>query len=351
VPDQSTRVVVLKNYANGKTITESDFGIERRALPELSKGAVLLETLELSPDPYMRGRMMGIDNFYLPQLKLNEVISGFGVARVLASKIPEYQPGQIVYGIIDWADRSVWDGSNKTDLSYVVGGGGSGLIPISPYAKPYARALDVVGITGITAYFAVTEVAKPQPWETMLISSAAGSVGSIAGQIAKLRGARVIGLAGSDEKCRALTERLGFDAALNYKSASLETQLRHLMPKGPDVYVDNVGGSLSQMIMSQMRWPARIVEIGQISTYDDVGGGWITDVRPIHNNCLQFTGYHPGIFLDYFPSAVAQLGHWLETGRMIALNTVVNGIDNAPKAFTGLFRGDNVGKMLLHVAD
>src|SRR5882762_701536 len=254
VSDRATRVVVLKKYANGTAITESHFGIEPRPLPELAEGEILLETLDLSPDPYMRGRMMGLDNFYLPQLPLDEVIRGFGVARVISSGNSEYKSGEIVYGIVEWAERSVWNGRHKNDLSVVVGGDGSGLKPISPYAKPYARALDVVGITGITAYFAATEVAKPRPGETTLISSAAGSVGSITGQIAKLRGSRVIGLAGSDEKCRVLTERLGFDAALNYKSDTLEAELQACMPNGPDVYVDHVGGQLSQMVMSQMRW-------------------------------------------------------------------------------------------------
>ena len=295
--------------------------------------------------------MTGLDNFYLPQLALNETIRGFGVARVLGSANPEYRPGDVVYGIVEWAEHSVWNSRNKTDLSVVVGGDGSGLKPISPHAKPYARALDVVGITGITAYFAVTEVAKPRPGETTLISSAAGSVGSIAGQIAKLRGSRVIGLAGSDEKCRVLTERLGFDAALNYKSPSLQAELGRTMPRGPDLYIDNVGGALSQTVMSQMRWPARVVDIGQISTYDDEGGGWTVDLRPIHNNCLQLNGYHPLIFVDYFPAALAQLGHWLQSGRIVALDTVVRGIENAPKGFTGLFRGANVGKMIVHVAD
>jgi len=351
VSDRATRVVVLKQYANGTAVTESHFGVESRRLAELSEGELLLHTLYLSPDPYMRGRMMGQDNFYLPQLRLNDVIRGFGVARVIVSSHSKYKAGDIVYGIVEWAERSVWNGRDKNDLSVIAGGDGSGLQPISPYARPYARALDVVGITGITAYFAVKEVAKPRPWETILISSAAGSVGSIAGQIAKLQGSRVIGMAGSDEKCRVLTARLGFDAAVNYKSSSLEGQLRELMPKGPDVYIDNVGGALSQTVMSQMRWPARVVDIGQIATYDDAGGGWTVDLRPIHNNCLQLNGYHPMIFVDYIPSALAQLGHWLQTGRVVALETVVNGIENAPMAFTGLFRGANLGKMIVHVAD
>ena len=346
-----TRVIILNGYANGTAIEESHFGIETRPLRPLAGGELLLQTLELSPDPYMRGRMTGVDTFYLPQLPIGEVIEGFGVARVVESRNKDYQVGQVVYGMIEWADYSIWSGGNEGDLATVTGGGKAGLTPIHPDATPYARALDVIGITGLTSYFCITEFAKPQPWETVLVSSAAGSVGSISGQLAKLRGARVIGLAGSDEKCRVLTERLGFDAALNYKSPTLEANLLELMPNGPDVYLDHVGGSLSQKIMNQMRWPARVIEIGQISTYDDVGGGWTMDVRPVHNNCLQFTGYQPLIFVDLFPGALAQLGYWLKTGRIVALDTTFNGLENAPKAFTGLFRGDNVGKMVVHLAE
>ena len=353
--ERDTKVVILKSYSNGTPITEANFVIETRKVPAISNGEMLLQLLELSPDPYMRGRMTGVDDFYLPQLPLNVVVSGFGVARVLESKSPHFAAGQVVYGMIDWAEFSIWKGGDDSNLAAVVGGENQGenlgLTPVSTYAQPYARALDVIGITGLTAYFAVTEFAKPMPHETVLISSAAGSVGSIAGQICKLRGARVIGIAGTDEKCRVLTEKLGFDGALNYKSKTLEADLKALMPNGPNVYIDNVGGELSQTVMFQMRWPARVVEIGQISTYDDVGGGWRMNVRPIHDNCLQFFGYHPLIFVDYFPGALAQLGYWMQTGKIIALDTVYNGIDNAPKAFVGLLRGENTGKMRVHLAD
>jgi NADPH-dependent curcumin reductase CurA len=347
--NNTTRVIILKSYANGTAITESNFSIESRELPEISDGEVFLQTLELSPEPYMRGRMTGEANYYVPQLPLNQIISGFGVARVLGSKHPAFEPGQVVYGVVEWADRWIWKAGKDPFQTGVVGG--LGLVPISPYAQPYARALDVVGVTGMTAYFAITQVARPGPRETMLISSAAGSVGSIAGQIAKIHGTRVIGLAGSDEKCRVLTEKLGFDGALNYKSAALEQELKELIPGGPDIYVDNVGGALSQMIMYQMHWPARVVEIGQISTYDDPDGGWTMDIRPLHKNGLQFTGYNPLIFHEYAASAAVQLGEWVRTGKIIALETVVNGVENAPNALMGLFRGDNIGKMIVHVAD
>jgi NADPH-dependent curcumin reductase CurA len=338
------RVVVLNSYANGTALTEENFLLDTRNLRPLVDGEVLLQTLALSPDPYMRGRMTGIDNFFLPQLALGEPVIGFGVARVIDSKIPAYQPGQVVHGMIEWAETSIWDGSG-----YLVGGARLEVLP--PQLSPYGRALDVLGVTGLTAYFGVMEVAQPRHGETMLISGAAGSIGSIAGQIAMMRGARVIGIAGTDEKCAVLTQKLGFHAALNYRSSSLERELHEHMPNGPDIYFDNVGGSLSQTVMNQMRRPARVIECGQISTYDEDGGGWMLDIRPIHAHGLRFESFTPILFLDFHSAALAQLGHWLSNGKIIPLETVLRGIENGPRSLAGLFRGENLGKMLLYVGE
>jgi NADPH-dependent curcumin reductase CurA len=339
-----TRFVVLNSYANGTALSESHFSIESKVLAPLAEGEVLLQTLVLSPDPYMRGRMTGVDNFFLPQFELRAPLVGFGVARVVESRNPDYEAGQIVHGSMEWAQMSKLGG--KADLA-----GLGSVQPVDPQAKPYRRALDVLGITGLTAYFGALDVAQPRRGETMLISGAAGSIGSIVGQIAKIRGARVIGLAGSDSKCAVLQDKLGFDAALNYRSATLEGQLRELMPIGPDIYYDNVGGALSQMVMKQMQRPARVIECGQISTYDEQGGGWTVDIRPIHGQGLRWEGFTPLQFLEFFPGALAQLGHWLRNGKLIALETVIDGFENAPRSLAGLFRGDNLGKMLLQVAD
>jgi NADPH-dependent curcumin reductase CurA len=344
VSNRTTRCVTLNSYANGTALSESHFSLENKTLAPLAEGEVLLQTLVLSPDPYMRGRMTGAQNFFLPQFELLVPLVGFGVARILESGNPAYQPGQIVHGAIEWAQMSKWGGDA------LLAGLGS-LQILDSQLKPYHRALDVLGITGLTAYFGVLEVAQPRRGETMLISGAAGSIGSIVGQIAKIRGARVIGLAGSDRKCAVLKEQLGFDAALNYRSPSLAGQLRELMPIGPDIYYDNVGGALSQMVMKQMQRPARVIECGQISTYDEQGGGWNVDVRPIHGNGLRWEGFTPVQFMEFFPGALAQLGHWLRNGKVIALETVINGFENAPRSLAGLFRGENIGKMLLHVAD
>jgi NADPH-dependent curcumin reductase CurA len=342
--NRTTRFVVLNSYANGVALSESHFSLESKTLARPAEGEVLLQTLVLSPDPYMRGRMTGVENFFLPQFELRVPLVGFGVARILESRNPAYQPGQIVHGSIEWAEASTWGGDGR------IASLGS-LEILDPQLKPYRRALDVLGITGLTAYFGALEVARPRRGETMLISGAAGSIGSIVGQIAKIRGARVIGLAGSDRKCAVLKDQLGFDAALNYRSASLESQLRELMPIGPDIYFDNVGGALSQTVMKQMQRPARVIECGQISTYDEQGGGWNVDIRPIHGQGLRWEGFTPIQFLEFFPGALAQLGHWLRNGKIKALETVIDEFENAPRSLAGLFRGDNIGKMLLHVAD
>ena len=342
--NHTTRFVVLNDYANGVALSESHFSLQSKTLAPLAEGEVLLQTLVLSPDPYMRGRMTGVENFFLPQFELRVPLVGFGVARILESKNPGFQPGQIVHGSIEWAERSTW--------------GGEGLVAslgkpeiVDPQLQPYRRALDVLGITGLTAYFGALEVARPRRGETMLISGAAGSIGSIVGQIAKIRGARVIGIAGSEKKCAVLKDQLGFDATLNYRSASLESQLRELMPFGPDVYFDNVGGALTQTVMNQMQRPGRVIECGQISTYDQQGGGWNLDIRPIHGNGLSWEGFTPLQFVEFFPGALAQLGHWLRIGKVKALETVIKGFESAPRSLAGLFRGENIGKMLLHVAD
>jgi NADPH-dependent curcumin reductase CurA len=346
VTNRTTRCVVLNSYANGTALTESHFSLQSKRLAPPAEGEVLLQTLALSPDPYMRGRMTGVENFFLPQFELRVPLVGFGVARILESNNRAYQPGQIVHGTIEWAELSKWGAGSQ-----LVAGLGS-LEILDPQLKPHRRALDVLGITGLTAYFGALEVARPRRGESMLISGAAGSIGSIVGQIAKkVRGARVIGLAGSDRKCAVLTEQLGFDAALNYRSTTLEQQLRELMGTGPDVYFDNVGGDLTQMVMKQMQRPARVIECGQISTYDQQGGGWTLDIRPIHGQGLSWEGFTPVQFVEFFPAALAQLGHWLRNGKLIALETVINGFENAPQSLAGLFRGDNIGKMLLHVAD
>jgi hypothetical protein len=169
----------------------------------------------------------------------------------------------------------------------------------------------------------------------------------VAGQIAKIMGAQVVGLAGSPEKRKMLVEQLQFDAALDYRSPSLADDVRDLLPGGPDIYFDNVGGAVSQAVMSTMRRPARVIECGQISSYDHDDGGWTIDIRPIHEHGLRLEGFTPSQFGEFLPGAVAQLAHWLDTGRLVALESRYHGLEAAPSAFLDLFQGGNVGKTVV----
>jgi NADPH-dependent curcumin reductase CurA len=342
--NQTNRFVSLSRYADGGTIDESLFAMHDGQVPEVGDGQVLLKTLVLSVDPYMRGCMTGVDTFYLPQFVINSPIHSLGIARVVESHHPDFHPGDLVHGLMDWSDFSTWSGGG-----HLVGGGI--LRRVDPAIGKLSRALGVFGLTGLTAYFGVVNVANPEPGETILISGAAGGVGSVAGQIARLLGARVIGMAGSAKKREILVSQLGFEAAFDYRSQSLAEDLRALMPHGPDIYFDNVGGLVSQVVMKLMRRRARVIECGQIATYDDAGGGWTVDIRPIHANGLRWESFTPAHFGEFLPAANAQLLHWVGEGRLIALETEHRGLEAAPRAMIGVMRGANIGKMVVTVTE
>jgi NADPH-dependent curcumin reductase CurA len=327
----------------GDALREEHFELRETALRPLADGEVLLETVCLSVDPYLRGCMTGMTNYYIPQLDLRAPIHSLGVARVLDSRLPGYAAGELVVGSIDWSARSIL--SARTIAERPVGRGT--LRRLTPAEDHPSRYLGVLGITGITAFFGIVGAAKPRRGETMVVSAAAGAVGSVAGQIAKILGARVIGLASSPDKRSVLVDRLGFDAALDYRSPALAQDVLKLVPDGPDIYFDNVGGAVSQAIMSTMRRPARVIECGQISSYDDQNGGWTVDIRPIHQHGLQFESFTPSHFSEFEPAAMAQLEHWLDTGRLVALETVHHGIESVPAAMLELFRGGNIGKTVV----
>jgi NADPH-dependent curcumin reductase CurA len=343
----SSTSVYLKEYVRGTALREEHFGLRQSALGPPAEGEALLETLCLSVDPYLRGCMTGMPNYYVPQFDLSAPVHSLGVARITESRLPGYAAGDLVVGNIDWSTRSVL--GERTLAGRLVGHGA--LRRLDAAEEHPSHYLGVLGQTGITAFFGILGAAKVARGETIVVSAAAGAVGSVAGQIAKILGARVIGLASSPEKRSVLVERLGFDAALDYRSATLADDLRALMPAGPDIYFDNVGGPVSQAVMSTMRRPARVIECGQISSYDDQDGGWTVDIRPIHARGLLFQSFTPSHFAEFEPAAVAQLRHWLAAGRIVALETVHHGIESAPTALVGLFRGGNIGKALVQLRD
>jgi NADPH-dependent curcumin reductase CurA len=338
-----TRSIFLTRYACGEVLTEDHFAIREQVVRALGSDEVLLETLALSVDPYLRGAMTGLDGYYLPQFEFDRPINSMGVARVLDSRLDGYVAGDVVLGAIDWSGVSVL---GAEDIAARKVSGGSLVRLVAPL-RPLAHYLGVLGTTGITAFFGIVGATRPRRSETLVLSGAAGGVGSVAGQIARLLGARVIGLAGSPKKCDLLVEQLGFDAALDYRSPTLTSDLIALAPSGPDIYFDNVGGSVSQTVMSTMRRPARIIECGQISSYDDPDGGWTIDIRPIHEHGLRLESFTPSHYREFRPGAVAQLGHWLDTGQLIALDTTYTGLEAVPTAFLDIFRGGNVGKSVV----
>ena len=336
----------LKEYALGGHLTKDHFSVREQQLPPVPDGGLLVKTLYLSVDPYMRGCMTGLSNYYIPQFELADPLYSMGVGEVVESRDPAFSVGDLVLGELDWSPMMVWDPA-KTSQRVVSGGI---LQPIVAGAVAPSLYLGALGTTGITAFFGVLAVARPQPGETFLVSSAAGGVGSIAGQIAKLRGAQVYGLTSTEEKRDVLRQRLDFEDALDYRSPTLTDELRGRMPTGPDVYFDNVGGQLAQTVMSVMRQPARVIECGQISTYDNDDGGWMVDIRPIHSFGLTFQGFNPGLYTDFYPAALAQLGYWIQTGAITALETVHQGFEAVVPAFLDMMSGGNIGKTIVNVA-
>jgi NADPH-dependent curcumin reductase CurA len=333
----TNRSILLVRRPKG-TPTHEDFRMVEGPVPEPAEGQVLVRTLYLSVDPYMRGRMNDTKS-YVPPYKLNEVIEGGVVGQVVESRHPDYRPGDIVVGMLGWADYNVSDGR--------------GLTRVDPSVAPITTALGVLGMPGLTAYVGVMDIARARPGETVVISAAAGAVGSVAGQIAKILGCRVVGIAGSDEKCRWIREELGFDAAVNYRTApSLHAALRDACPDGVDVYFDNVGGDVTDAVLPLINDFARIALCGQIALYNldrpDVGPrnwGYLL----IHRATVQ--GFIVRDHAHRAPQAFADLARWLREGRIRWREHIVPGLENTVDAFLGLFRGENIGKQLVKVAD
>ena len=306
-------------------------------VPELKPGEVLVRNLWLSVDPTQLGWMKA--DTYVPKIPLGDVVRATGVGQVVASRHPELRIGELVTGGLGWQEYAV------------LTGGASGTVRRIPPGIPPSLALSLFGITGLSAYFGTTEIGRVRAGETFVVSSAAGAVGSIAGQIAKIRGARVIGIAGGPEKCAWLRAEAGFDEAIDRRSGDVGPRLTELCPKGIDVYFDNVGGPVLDEVLARIALHARIVLCGGISGYAT------REFSPLRNyiNLTVRRGRMEGfIFLDYgdrFPEALPVLAGWWAEGRLRQKEDVVVGLENAPGALLRLFRGENFGKQLVKVAD
>jgi NADPH-dependent curcumin reductase CurA len=314
---------------------ESDFSLEEADVPEAGPGEVLVRNRWVSVDPYQRGRM-STQRSYARGLELGDVMTAQAVGEVVGSYDGRFAEGDLAVGQLGWQD-------------YAVARAGA-LRKVPPKVQPPTLALHVLGTTGFTAYFGLLDVGRPRPGDTVVVSGAAGAVGQVVGQIAKLSGCRAVGIAGGPEKCVDLRDVYGYDAALDYKGGDLRTALKDACPNGVDVYFDNCGGDISAAVHSRLNVGARIVICGQISQYN------LERPEPT---------FHPGLLIvfrarmegflvsDYahrFDEAAARLGAWLAEGKIRWREDVTEGLENAPRAFIGMLRGENHGKAIVKVA-
>lgn len=319
-------------------VKETDFTWVEEPVPALADGQLLVRTLYLSMDPTQRGWMSR--DTYVPAIAIGEVIRSFGVGQVLESKHPKFALGEIVQGGLGWQDYLVTDGGGALPLSRL------------PKGVDIPLAMSVLGLTGITAYFGLLEVGRPQPGETVVVSGAAGATGSVVGQIAKIKGCRVIGIAGGAEKCAWLTKEAGFDAAIDYKSERVDRRLAELCPKGIDVFFDNVGGEILDAALGNLGMRGRVVLCGAIAIYNEkVPPPGPRNYLSLLVNRGRMEGF---IVLDFMPradEAVAALSQWVREGRLKHEEDVQEGLENAPQTLLRLFEGKNRGKQLLKVAE
>lgn len=328
--------ILLNNRPVGKpTVSNFKFVTEDKELTT-SKGEILLETAYVSVDPYLRGRMSDAKS-YIPPFKLNEPVHSGVVAKVLESKNDKFQVGDYVSGMLNWSTQQVSNGNglNKVDSSKA---------PLSAY-------LGVLGMTGLTAYLGLTQIGKPKAGETIVVSGAAGAVGSVVGQIAKILGLRVIGIAGTDEKVEILKSKFGFDEGINYNTTKdMKAAIAEAAPNGVDVYFDNVGGPISDAVLFSINQFARIIICGAISVYNETELPTSLSVQPfLVKNSALMQGFIVSNYVDKFPEAIQKLAGWLAEDKLTYTETIVEGFDNIPKAFIDLFEGKNKGKMIVKI--
>ncbi|KYC37329.1 NADP-dependent oxidoreductase [Scytonema hofmannii PCC 7110] len=322
-------------------IKESDFEYLEQPIPSPSDGEVLVRTIYLSLDPTNRIWMSDMPQ-YMPPVEIGHVMRGVVIGVVEESKNPNFQQGDLVSGVLGWQDYAI-----------ALGNTGKGITKLPhPLPAPLTAFTGPLGFTGYTAYFGLLDIGQPKAGETVVVSAASGAVGSVAGQIAKIKGCRVVGITGSDEKCQCLTQELGFDEAINYKTEDLETALARSCPNGIDVYFDNVGGSILDAVLTKVNLHARIPVCGLISTYnatEPVPGPY--NFSQILMKRVRLEGF---IILDYYPQlslAIRDLGQWLNEGKLKYAVEIVEGLENAPSAILKLFDGNKKGKLVVKVSE
>ena len=318
---------------------QEDFKLIESPVPEPKEGELLLRNLYVSADPGSRDRLSGRDS-YVPAKSVGEVMDAQTVSEVVVSRHPKFHPGDIVSGYGGWQD-------------YFVSKGG-GLSKIDPSIKPISASIGIFGIPGLTSYVGIRKILKVKSGETVLISSAAGAVGSVAGQIARIDGARTVGIAGGEEKCAYAKEVFKFDHMIDYKASSdIFTAISDACPKGIDAYFDNVGGRILNAAVGNMKRFGRILICGQVAEYnlDPEQRTGLRDVLAFISKRLDMRGFVVLDHSEYFAEAIQTMAGWIQSGQLVYKEHIVEGLENAPEAFCGLFRGENFGRCLVHIAD
>jgi NADPH-dependent curcumin reductase CurA len=329
------KVILFNKRPVGKP-TLDDFKFVEEEQPKVADGQVLLKTLYVSVDPYLRGRMTDAKS-YIPPFELNKPLQSALVAEIVESRHDGFKVGDFVTGSLEWKEFQV---SN-----------GSGLNKVDGDAASLSAYLGVLGMTGLTAYFGLTEIAHPKSGETVVISGAAGAVGSVAGQIAKILGCKVIGLAGSEEKVSLLKSKFGFDEAINYKTTEdMKQAIAEAAPDGVDIYFDNVGGAISDAVLANINKFGRVPVCGSISNYNDTEVELGPRIQStLVKNSVLMQGFIVSNYSAKFKDGIEQLSKWLHEGKLEYAETIVDGFDQIPQAFIDLFEGKNNGKMVVKV--
>ena len=316
----------------------TDWSLTEEAVPEPHEGEVVVQVRYVSLDPAMRGWMNAGTRSYMPPVGLGEVMRAGGVGRVVESKSPRFAVGDHVYGTLGAQLYAIAPAHHLTK--------------IDPDAAPLPTYLGTLGMTGMTAYFGLLDVGRPQPGDTVVVSAAAGAVGMVVGQIARIGGARVIGIAGGAEKCRWIVEELGFHAAIDYKSQGVLAGLREHCPHGLDVYFDNVGGAVLDAALGHLARRARVVICGAISQYNaETAIAGPAKYLSLLVSRATMAGFVVFDYHDRFDEARRRLAAWMRAGQLHTREEIVHGLDNFPDALLRLFRGENSGKLVLQVAE
>ncbi len=329
----TTQQIILVSRPKGMPTLEN-FKMEDVELATVNDGEILLEGMYYSVDPYMRGRMNDAKS-YTPPFETGQPLSGGVVAKVLESKSANFKTGDAITGNLPWRKKMI---AAEKDIH-----------KIDTTIAPASNYLGILGMTGLTAYFGLMHIGKPKAGETVVVSGAAGAVGTVVGQIAAIQGCHVVGIAGSDEKINLIKEGFGYNEGINYKTtADMKKAIAEACPKGVDVYFDNVGGEISDAVISNINFHARIPLCGQISLYNSTETPIGPRLQPmLLTRSVLMQGFIVSNFQAQFPEGIKQLATWVKEGKIKSTETIEHGFEKLPQALLGLFKGDNTGKMIV----